>query len=272
MDIDIEALSLSVKRSRKYAHLCEDTIRRVARWAAPRSRSQKDAVKRTRRKLHQVYAAYLGHWDAERAQALLDQLPAGVDLVDARDVCRRIMQGHVSTRERVAALDNLYGPIVHITGTPKRVLDLGCGLHPFALPWMNLPTDVTYIAWEIDERIVRLVNRFLCRVGLEPLAQSKDMLVDEPTEAADVAFLLKMLPSLQQQEKGSGLRILRAIRAPFVVVSFPGRSIGGRDKGMKAHYPATMERALADTGWPAVRLEHAGELFFVVDKGNSASP
>ena len=266
MTMDIEEIAAAVKRSRKYRHLCRRTIVRVAEWAAARSRSQKEATKRTKRKLHQVYAAYLGHWDADAANALLDELPAGGDLEAASEICLRVMRQHVSTRERLESVEQSYATIFEITGTPSRVLDLGCGLHPFSLPWMGLPGDARYTAWEIDERIVSLVNRFLCYAGLTPLARCKDILADEPTEAPDLAFLLKILPSLEQQQKGCTLRLLERIHAPFVVVSFPVRSIGGRDKGMEAQYAENMEAVLAQSAWQFVRLELRQELFFVVDK------
>ena len=98
--------------------------------------------------------------------------------------------------------------IFEITGVPRRVLDLGGGLHPFALPWMNVPVTSEYVVWEIDQRMVDLVNRFFSTVGRRPLARCQDMLVRTPKEEADVVFLMRVLPSLEQQDKGCSMELL----------------------------------------------------------------
>ena len=258
-----------LKHSRKYRYLCDDTLVRIAAWAAVRAKSQKEATRRAKRKLHQVYGAYLEKWDFEHAECILDELRPDADSQAVRTVCRQIMQQHTSTKERVGLLEPLYTSIFAITGRPRRILDLGCGLHPFALPWMGLSRDVRYLAWDMDHRIVALVNRFLTIMGLEPHAQCRDMLVSSSTAQADVAFVLKMLPCLEQQEKGCSVRLLRDINAPFIVVSFPVHSIGGRGKGMRKHYAQIMEDILSELAWRSVPMEFQEELFFVLHRGRS---
>lgn len=270
MALDLAAAAAQVKGSRKYRHLCDETVQRIVAWAATRSRTQKEMVARARRKLHQVYGAYLSGWDAEHAGQLLDTLAPGCPEERVRAVCRDVMALHASTRERLPLLDALYGQIFAVTGVPRRVLDLGCGLHPFALPWMGLAPDADYTAWEIDETIVALANRFLRATGRTGgagrpgRAVCRDVLASEPAEPADLVFLLKMLPCLEQQEKGSGARLLSGLRAPFVVVSFPNESLGGRAKGMRAHYAAVMEQVASGLGGGLVRIEHEPETFYVL--------
>jgi 16S rRNA (guanine(1405)-N(7))-methyltransferase len=264
MALDLAAAAAQVKGSRKYRHLCDETVQRVVRWAADRSRTQKELVARARRKLHQVYGAYLSGWDAGRAGELLDALVPGSPADRVRAVCREVMALHASTRERLPLLDALYGEIFAVTGVPRRVLDLGCGLHPFALPWMGLAADADYTAWEIDETIVELASRFLPARSRQSRAVCRDVLASRPADPADLVFLLKMLPCLEQQEKGSGTRLLRALSAPFVVVSFPNESLGGRSKGMPAHYAAVMEELASGLGGGLVRIEHEPETFYVL--------
>jgi 16S rRNA (guanine(1405)-N(7))-methyltransferase len=266
MGTEIDQVVTAVRESRKYRHICPDTILRTATWAAARSRSAKEATKRAKRKLHQVYGAYLDGWDPGALSELVEGVPHGADLESVRPICTAVMQQHTSTRERLDVIEGFYGKILGVTGVPRRVLDLGCGLHPFALPWMGLPEDVEYAAWDIDGRVVALVNGFFARVGLPQAARCQDVFAAEAGDEVDLAFLLKMLPCLEQQEKGSGARLLGRIRAPFVVVSFPARSLGGRDKGMAAHYGGTMEATLSDSGWRAEKIEAGRELLYVIDK------
>jgi len=254
----------------------------VAAWSAERSRSPKDTLKRARRKLHQVYAAYLEQKDPALAGEMLDELPDRPDELTLRDTCRSILQLHASTRERMGMLEEFYESIFAITGLPGRVLDVGCGLNPFAIPWMGLPPGASYNAWEIDSCVVSLVNRFLPLVNLAPLADCRDILTDPPSDSAervDVAMLLKMLPCLEQQAAGCSLSVLRAMPARFVVVSFPTHSLGARSgrkprsqgnlratKNMSAHYAAGMENIISQTKWHARRIFFEEELVFVLEK------
>lgn len=266
MPIDPASVVEDVKRSRKYRHLCDATVRRVAASAGSRADSHKGAVKSTKRKLHQIYGAYLEGWDPQAARKLVEGLTPHAGAEAVRAVSRQVLALHASTRERLPLLDTLYRRLFEITGVPRRVLDLGCGLHPFSVPWMGLPQDAQYRAWEIDERMTDLVNLFLSRIGCRGAAFCRDMLAGTPTEQADVVFVLKMLPCLERQEGGCSSRLLRDLNARFVVVSFPTRSIGGRDKGMQAHYSAAMDRILAGLRWPASKVECRQEMFFVLDK------
>jgi len=266
MPIQLADVVEELGRSRKYRHLCRDTLRRIAFWSASRSSSQNEALKRAKRKLHQVYGAYLQGWDPQVAHGLLDSLPPTPQEDVLQAVCRQILNQHTSTRERQGALEKLYAAIFEIVGRPKRLLDLGCGLHPFALPWMGLPPDCEYLAWEVDRRMVDLVNRFLTILGRRPSAQCRDVLANGPPRQADVVFLLKMLPCLEQQERGCSEPLLRSLATPFVVVSFPARSIGGREKGMRAHYASAMGSILAECPWPVSTMEHGEEIFFILNK------
>ena len=107
----------------------------------------------------------------------------------------------------------------------------------------------------------KLYDRFLQEYGS---CVCRDVLVSEPTDEADVVFLLKTLPCLEQQEKGSSARLLGALRAPFVVASFPNESLGGRGKGMPAHYAAIIEKIASGIFGQVVRIAHEPETFYVL--------
>ncbi|MCH8949123.1 MAG: hypothetical protein IIB87_01940, partial [Chloroflexi bacterium] len=83
---------------------------------------------------------------------------------------------------------------------------------------MGLDTQVEYVALDIDDRIVGLVNRFFAHRGMPPLARVHDVLCGSPDDQADVAFLLKTAPCLEQQEDGCVAGLLRNINAPFIVL------------------------------------------------------
>ena len=129
----------------------------------------------------------------------------------------------------------------------------------------DIPADLPYVAWEIDQRMVDAVNRLFEIIGQKGRAECRDVLCDAPPPH-DLVLLLKMLPCLEQQRRGCGERILRGLDAKWVVVSFPLRSLSGKDKGMKSHYGEIMARLVPSVGRCAGRFELNNEMFWIVAK------
>ncbi len=230
----------ALQQARKYAHLCPQTLQRTAMWACLRYAKHDEAIKAAKRKLHQVFASYLSN-DWRKVEKLLHQVDWQNDDEVERSA-RQVLQWHTSSAERIDDLTDLYRQWWAITGVPESLVDLGGGLHGFALPWMGLPRSTRYNLTEIDTRLVALVNQWLQGWGQAGQAHALDLLVTPWTQQVDVALLLKVAPCLEQQEPGATLRLLRDIPARWIIVSFPTRSLGGRDKGMSAHYDEQMQQ------------------------------
>ena len=271
-----------LKQTPKYGSLCDETLLRMASWAAARHASPREALKAAKRKLHQVYGAYCDQCDLRRVAEVVQALPHGAPEETIRSACRDLLRHHASTREREAILDQVFPAIFDEIGPVTSILDLACGLRPFMLPWMA-PSDtvcrgltncaVEYRACDIDTRLVAILNEFLARLGRPPAAQCRDLLVSVPshvtvcrglTNCADVALLLKALPCLEQQEKGAGLRLLPQIPARYLVASFPAQSLGGRAKGMVQHYETYMLRLAAALHFSVRSFPFPSETFYVL--------
>ena len=219
-----------LKKSRKYRDLCDETLGRMAQWALARNPSLKMATKAAKRKLHQVYGAYVGQVETDQILALIQQM----DHEDPKVACEQILRTHVSTAERVDDLETVFDAIWDVTGQPTRVMDLACGVNPFALPWMGSVDE--YLACDIDVGLSKCIGKFFENMSFNGVSVCHDLLVNVPKWDADVVFLFKVLPCLEQQEKGASLVVLKAIQAPHIVISFPSQSIGGYNKGMATHY------------------------------------
>ncbi len=263
--VAIEQIVLRVHAAPKYRRVCLETVQRVAAESWARYGAFKAALQATQAQLHQVYGAYEQPMDYARAWAELEA--AQHDQERLHRVYLELLARHASTRERLNILEHFYAGIFSRTGIPRSVLDLACGLGPLSLPWMGLPAGAVYHAYDIDAARVEFLGRYLAWSGAAGQAHLQDILCHPPQEAADVALLLKSAPCLEQQEKGSTLRLLHHLRAAWVVVSFPTSSLGRRDKGMPAHYEQVMRQMLDGLAWPVTRLEFAGELVFIVQKG-----
>jgi 16S rRNA (guanine(1405)-N(7))-methyltransferase len=252
--------------SPKYQWLCPSTVRRVVCWGMTRWSRPADVEKHAKRKLHQVYGAYLGQWREDKAQLLADELGRAEDSQQCRSTCQKILSLHASTRERLPILDAFYHQLLDGVAPGARILDIGCGLNPFSMPWMQRIPDIQYVGWEIDRRIVSLVNTASDMLGWPVRAELRDILVAPPTAPFDMIWLLKMLPCLLQQDPNCHETLLQQLPAQTLVFSFPVRSLGGRCKKMRSNYADIMEKLLAGHGRTVVRTDYADELTFVVTK------
>lgn len=252
-----------VLRSSRYRDVDRALLGRLAAEELPRSRNADDAVKRVKRRLHQAVGAFRG----APAPAAMAETWRG-DLADPafRAACADALRAHASTRERVPHLDAFYARIWAHTGPPRRLLDLGCGLGPLALPWMGLPADARYHACDVDRRALATVAEFLELVGRPHRVDVRDVVTDPPPDAADVALLLKLVTTLDRQDPGAAARLLGGLDVRHAVISFPARSLGGRGKGMDRTYRDRLERLVADAGRvrDVVEASVANELAFVL--------
>lgn len=258
----------AVASSKRYGAICPDTIRRIAarETAAAPHASIKALVKATKRGLHQICGAFEQSPDYEAAYQQLEAAYRAGTKTEIEAACRCVLALHSSTRERLPILDQFYTWIFQVTGQPGSILDLGCGLNPVALPWMGLAPGSRYAALDIDAAGIQLVNRYLLLAGFEPLARRQDVLTQPPESPVDVALLLKTSSTLERQEKGATVRLVEALRAPFVVVSFAVKSLGGREKGMGAHYRRQFQAMAHGRPWRIEELAFDSELVFVVGK------
>ena len=217
-------IATALKQTPKYRNLCEETLDRVARWAVARHGVRSEATKAAKRKLHQVYGAFFTKIDFKGLDGLVRVLSESSTEDEIRRTCAMILQLHSSTAERIPIIEDLYPAIFRETEWPETVVDLGCGLNPFALPWMAFGREVTYRAYDIDARLISCINEFLVRLGRPPAAECRDLLALHPKVAADLVLLMKTLPSLERQEKGASSRLLREIEADYAIATFPASS------------------------------------------------
>lgn len=252
-----------VLRSSRYRDVDRTLLARLAAEELPRARNADDAVKRVKRRLHQAVGAFRG---ASRTPAIAAAWTGDLADFTFRAACADALRGHASTRERLSHVEAFYAGIWAHTGTPARILDLGCGLGPLALPWMGLAPDTIYVASDVDRRPLATVAEFLELVGQPHRVDVRDLVADAPEDTADVALLLKLVTTLDRQDPEAAARLLRGLRVEHAVVSLPARSLGGRGKGMERTYRDRLERLVADTGRVRTVAEASvpNELVFVM--------
>lgn len=261
----IDAVVTAVKQSRKYRDTNEATIRMLAVEAVAQHKKAKPAEKAVRKRLHSIMAPYLGDPDYDLAAQRLSAVFATGDSDEIITACTDLMFTHLSTRERLPLLDTFYRQIFAVTGLPHRLLDLGCGLNPLALRWMDLPADAAYLAYDIHEPRVAFLNHYFALEGLPQLAIDQDVALRVPQQPGDVALFLKEMPRFERNYPGHGRKLLRDLHVRHLVVSFPTISThGGRN--LTNRYREFFYELIDGEGWPVTEIMFDSEMVFVADK------
>jgi 16S rRNA (guanine(1405)-N(7))-methyltransferase len=261
---------------KKYAPLYPPLVARVFAEEA----AKKDPVKSAKTRLHQIYGAYAHHSAYKKtemiiasAEGSLQRSGAPLPLCRAASLCvgEAILRLHASTRERLSRYPEFYAFIFNHIPPPASVLDLGCGFNPYSLPYLlnaypdNHPPPEVYHALDIDTRQAELLNRFFVLHGLPPAAGCADLAAASPgpeLPPADLTFMFKLLPVLEAQapDTDGGFRLARRLKSKHLVITYPLKSLGGKEKGMARHYRHTFETAYGANGLSPFSLLAEGQI------------
>jgi len=263
----LDELIKSVREGARYKAISAELVRRVGAQELAKGRSFKEAVKATRNKLHQVGGAYQETpIPYERLLGELQTLPHEPRDPALQAFCRRVMQFHTSTNERLPVLERFFNETLAEIGPVQSILDLACGLNPLARPWIPLVEGGQYFACDIYADMVAFANAFLVHTRQDGRAEVYDLVQEVPARSVQVALALKTIPCLEQVDKEIGLRLLEGVQAGHILVSFPAHSLGGRSKGMVKNYESHFREMVSVHSWLVKRFEYPGELAFLVSK------
>jgi 16S rRNA (guanine(1405)-N(7))-methyltransferase len=255
-----ERVVAAIKASKKYRHVHARTIEALVRESAGRYRDEGELDKAVRKRLHGIVASHLGDPDYGRALTRLREVGP-----EARaDVCRELLDAHLSTRERAPYVERFYRELFACTGVPGSVLDLACGLGPLAAPLSGLASGTPWHALDIHEPRVAFLAEALPLLGYPGVARVHDIVLDPIPERADVALLLKEIHRIQKYYEGVDAEFLARIPARTVAVSYPAVSAHNH-RDLRAHYREGFAE-LVGGRWSYEELEFPHELVFVIRK------
>lgn len=200
---------------KKYKNLSKETVSRIVKKCAD--------IDKSKAKLHQIWGAY--YTTIPRFEKLLNR--------EVGD----IVKIHSSTKERVDDFTKIFKYIFDTTGEVGTLLDIGCGLNPllsFSLDkkWKR------YICEDIDCAQQYFLSEFFKLNKRDDFEVRVGDVFSDGYYDMDMIFALKLLPVLDQQEENGAEALLRKIKAKYLVTSFPNKSLGGIEKGMKGNYEA----------------------------------
>lgn len=243
--------------SKKYGNICPDTVRRVFGECEARYKKPKDVEKAAREKLHGITGMFMTHDEAKACRADMDAWFEN----PSDELLGRMLSRHSSTRERLplARMDECYDRIFAVTGKPETILDLACGINPVYLSARGYRVHGADISGDAAD----LVNRFGERSGTAS-CECGDLLCGMPEGEYSLALAFKLLPVLENQRNGSAVQLLNSVQARYIAVSFPTRTLGGRNVGMEKHYGEWMESHLPEKLEIAGRFISENELFYIL--------
>lgn len=179
----------------------------------------------------------------------------------------QLLVKHESTKERMPIYSEIYKRIFHITGSPKSILDLGCGLNPLSYKYLKIKP--IYYAVDISSSIIEIVNNFFRKIKIKGqaeimnLREIKNKKLNLPK--ADICFMFKLLDSLEI-EKGHKLaeKLIKEVPCKWLAVSFSTKTLSG--KKMNHPYRGWIEQLCRRLGYFYEIIEFENELFYLVRK------
>jgi len=255
----LERIIAAVAESKKYAAIDPAVTRRVCTESMKKYPKWKDAVKAAKNELHIMHESFLTDGGYSAANALLEK-----GLPDA-EACRSLLMLHASTRERAEYADAVCEMVSHYYTEQDALCDVGCGFNPFSLPLYPVQ-PAAYSAYDISRDSVGLLNRYFSMLGkADYRAEILDAVTDIPAPC-DLMLAYKILPLLEQQKKGRAMAFLADAAFSRAVISFPLKTLSGRERGMEAHYSAFFEEQLPDGIRILQRKIIGNELFYFIEK------
>ena len=263
----IDYLAGLILQHRKYRELeiPKETVMDLIQRELKPGLDEKSVMKSVRKKMHNIIAPYLGDPDYSEAIGWLETAYRSGDPDEIKQTCTRILNQHVSTRERVPWLKDFYQQLFNLSGKPGSILDLACGLNPISLPWMDLSAQTDYHAFDIHTPRVKFINHFFVLAGRQPLAEVSDILVNPPGKRADIAFFFKEAHRLEQRRKGANRELWQALNVDTLLVTLPVNSLSGQHD-LSGQMRRLVENSLQGLSWSVKEIKIGNELIFCMKK------
>lgn len=257
-----EELVTKILSSKKYKYIHPEVIKNIYEVERKKFKNKKDILKAIKRRLHQIYGSFLKPYEYKKIGGYLELISEN----NLKNICNEILKIHISTKERLIFYEDLYRKIFEITGKPKSILDIACGLNPFSIPFMNINKKITYFAYDIDVYLINLVNKFFERINLPPLGICQDVIFNPPYDYTDLCFIFKFLPIIEKIKRNYIWDFLRNLNSKFIILSFPSRSLTGKEKGMLDHYEKFYLKNIKEVFKVLGKFSFENEVFIIIEK------
>ncbi len=195
---------------RKSLDYSKELIERISKKLSSKGFSGKDFDKALKKELYEIHHNYFKTFNYGKALEMLKKS-------QEKGVHEKLIKKY--DPNRFIVLDELYKNIFKITGYPKILIDLACGLNPLTLPWMNLPKNCKYFCYDLEKGLIDFLNEYFSIIGKDYKAFLCDALSNPPNIKSDVCFLFKATTCFEWQSPGSTNELLKKIDSKFIIIS-----------------------------------------------------
>lgn len=179
-----------------------------------RLKEYKNLIKKTKEQIYYMLRQFKINQNIlrELINELEEKIQASKDESEIKSTILRMLQLHVSTKERLPYYSEFYKIFFESLEDPSYILDIGCGLHPLVYPFKSVQNLKTYVAIDKDALVVdalRVFSRYTKGNKLVPLRldiTSSDWLNKISftfNGEYDVILMLKLIPVLYRQNRRS---------------------------------------------------------------------
>lgn len=263
--MEINDIINEIISSRKYSGIDKSVVERISIELSKRYKKSKELIKAIKNQLHIINVSFFESDSHKLSSELLEN-----DTEDVSNDCHlseEILSLHASTKERSAYLKEIYSDFLgtYIT-TSTSIIDIGCGFNPFALPFYHeLPNE--YHALDINKETINLINKYFSYFHNDKYKASiVDVVSNNSTIHGSLIFLFKILPLIEQQKKGGSILLLQSMNFEKAIISFPIKSMTGKNKGMEQYYSTFFEELIKNAYDIIEKKVIGSELFYVIKK------
>lgn len=265
-NIAFEEFLERVRQNQKYAQLNTSLVEQIAREELKNQKNWRTALKTTRTRLHRLTGAFLSSKIDYAHLTEKFEVINPSDPSELRKLSKQLMMLHASTNERLPFLDHFFFTCLEPLGKVASILDLACGLNPLAIPWMPLKSDFSYFACDVIDPMVSFLNSFFANTNQAGTAFVCNLFQEIPSMHVELAYLLKLLPILDQIESDISIRLLESLNADHILISYPSKSLGGRSKGMKQTYHQHFQRITEGRNFRIQEFEFSNEIAYLLSR------
>jgi len=268
---DIDIIS-EIYNSKKYSSIYQPFLERVCNEESVKYKKNKEIIKAVKNRLHTVYGAFFFDNSVKLADDLINNINNNNDEEIFLDsMSEKLMNLNTSSRERLSFIKELYKFIYDNIAHKNinTILDIGCGFNPFSLPFIceSFKNIKSYYAFDIDVNLAKIINKYFDLFNFPQYAGCIDIISETPAQKADIAFLFKIIPTVENCKKGRGFEIINNLDAKYIIVSFPTKTLCGKNIGMAKNYAASFEENLDCEKFAVIGKEiFANELVYVLGR------
>ena len=273
----MQELLKKIKANKKYSSISDEIVKKEIEKFSKRYQANlyndKVAIKVIRKELHRLYSSYQTKGKRKRNAMLNDLrelINKNASQPEVLELTNTILKTTLATKERLDKYPTIYQKIFKITGKPKSITDLGCGLNPISIPYMKLG-KIKYNAYDIDEEDINFLNEFFKTLNIDGKAKILDAReTDELSKLpkTDIILMFKLydliIPKSKKQRKRISEDIINTLKtkANYLVISFATKTLTRRS--MKLPRRIGFEMLLDRNQLSYEFIETDNEIYYVV--------